>query len=431
MSAHDRRGRVKAVVTGLGATTPLGGDVAGTWEAMLRGESGIGLLDEAFSSGLLPPLPAGFARVEPGSGLGPEHRRLSRGARFAVTAATEAWKDAGLDTGSVAPQRIGVVVSAGSSDLTAVIDAWEALKTRGLNRVPPMTVPMIMGNSAAAAVSMRINAHTGAHATVNACSSGTQALATALEMIRRGDVDVAVAGGAEAPLHPVLLAGFAAMRALSQRVDDPRASCRPFDAERDGLVLAEGCGILVLEAEQHALRRGARIYAELAGAGVSSDAYHIVLPEPDGAGTARAVRASLDDAGVAPEFVTHVNANGTSTRVGDAAEGRAIRAVFGDTAHGPAVTANKSMIGHTIGAAGAIESIATVLSVHHGLIPPTRNFTRADEDPAIDIVHGRPRKLGSERIVAVKISAGFGGHNVALTFRGVPAKRAFDGPAAA
>jgi 3-oxoacyl-[acyl-carrier-protein] synthase II len=219
----------------------------------------------------------------------------------------------------------------------------------------------------------------------------------------------------------MVLSSFAAMRALSQRFDDPASACRPYDADRDGMVLGEGAGILVLESERHARERGARIYAELAGVGITSDAYHMVQPEPNGTGTAAAVRASLADAGVTPADVAHFNANGTATAPGDAAEARAVMAVFGDADRAPAVTANKSMTGHSLGAAGAIESITTVLALHHGLVPPTRNFTRLDEGLSVDVVHGSPLKLGPEQIVAVKNSAGFGGHNVALTFRIVSA----------
>ncbi|WP_369248164.1 beta-ketoacyl synthase [Streptomyces sp. R41] len=415
--------RTKVVITGLGETTALGGDVASTWDAMVRGDSGIHLLDDEPWAKELPPLLGGRVRVEPGPGL--EHkqrRRLSRTAQFAVTAASEAWNDAGLDDASVPPQRVAVVVSAALGDMTSIIDGWELLKQRGWKRVPPMTVPMSMGNGSAAAVALLVNARVGVHATVNACSSGTQALVTAADLIRRGDADIVVAGGAEAPLHPMVLSSFAAMRALSQRADDPASACRPYDAERDGMVLGEGAGILVLESEQHARERGARIYAELAGVGISSDAYHMVQPEPNGAGTATAVRASLDDAAVSPADVAHFNANGTATVPGDAAEARAVQAVFGDASQGPAVTANKSMTGHSLGAAGAIESITTILALHHGLVPPTRNFTRLDEDLSVDVVHGTPLKLGNEQIIAVKNSAGFGGHNVALTFRGVAAR---------
>jgi 3-oxoacyl-[acyl-carrier-protein] synthase II len=420
MNGEGHRERVKAVVTGLGATTPLGGDVASTWEAMLRGESGISLLDDESWARLVPTMLAGRVRVEPGAALEPiQRRRLGRCAQLAVTAADEAWKDAGLDDAAVSPQRVGVVVSASMGDMTVITDSWETLKDRGWKRIPPMAVPMAMGNSAASAVSMLIDAHAGVHATVNACSSGTQALATALDMIGCGLADVVVAGGAEAPLHPLVISGFGAMRALSQRSDDPAAASRPFDEGRDGLVLGEGSGVLILESAEHAVRRGARIYAELAGAGVSSDAFHIVAPEPNGAGSATAIRAALADADVAPADVAHVNAQGTSTLLSDTAEGRAIRAVFGDAAQGPALTANKSMLGHSLGAAGAIESIATVLSIYHAVVPPTRNFTRLDDDLSVDVVHGGPRPLKGEEIVAVKNSAGFGGHNVALTFRGI------------
>lgn len=410
----------KVVVTGLGETTPLGGTVATTWDAMLRGESGLSLLEDESWAKDLPPLLGGRAKVDPGTGL--EHqqrRRLSRSAQFAVTAAAEAWADAGLDDSTAIPSRVAVAVSAALGDMTSIIDGWEILKTRGWRRVPPMTVPMSMGNGSAAAVALLVNARLGVHATVNACSSGTQALVTAAELIRRGEADVVVAGGAEAPLHPMVLSSFAAMRALSQRFDDPASACRPYDADRDGMVLGEGAGILVLESERHARERGARIYAELAGVGITSDAYHMVQPEPNGTGTAAAVRASLADAGVTPADVAHFNANGTATAPGDAAEARAVMTVFGhaDATQGPAVSANKSMTGHSLGAAGAIESITTVLALHHGLVPPTRNFTRLDEGLSVDIVHGSPLKLGPEQIVAVKNSAGFGGHNVALTFR--------------
>jgi 3-oxoacyl-[acyl-carrier-protein] synthase II len=334
-----------------------------------------------------------------------------------MVAAAEAWADAGLDNGSATPSRVAVAVSAALGDMTSIIDGWETLKARGWRRVPPMTVPMSMGNGSAAAVALLVNARLGVHATVNACSSGTQALVTAAELIRRGDADIVVAGGAEAPLHPMVLSSFAAMRALSQRFDDPASACRPYDTERDGMVLGEGAGILVLESERHARERGARIYAELAGVGITSDAYHMVQPEPNGTGTAAAVRASLADAGVTPAEVAHFNANGTATAPGDTAEARAVMAVFGVADQGPAISANKSMTGHSLGGAGAIESITTVLALHHGLVPPTRNFTRLDEGLSVDVVHGNPRKLGPEQIVAVKNSAGFGGHNVALTFR--------------
>jgi 3-oxoacyl-[acyl-carrier-protein] synthase II len=412
------REQTKVVVTGLGATTPLGGDVAATWDGLLRGESGVRVLDDEPWTEEMPPVLGGRIKVEPGAGLDhQQRRRFSRSAQLAVTAAGEAWSDAGLDDASVNPHRVAVAVSAALGDMNSIINGWEALKERGWRRVPPMTVPMSMGNGSAAAVALMIDARVGVHTSVNACSSGTQALATAAELIRRGDADIVVAGGTEAPLHPLVLASFAAMRALSTRLDDPAAASRPFDADRDGMVLGEGSGILVLESERHARERGARIYAELAGVGITSDAYHMVQPDPNGAGSTLAVRAALKEAGVSPEEVAFYNANGTATLPGDAAEAKTVRDVFGE-GRGPAVTALKSMTGHTLGAAGAIESIGTVLGLHHGLVPPTRNFGRLDEGVELDVVHGSPLKLGDEQSVAVKNSFGFGGHNVALVFRG-------------
>jgi 3-oxoacyl-[acyl-carrier-protein] synthase II len=351
--------------------------------------------------------------------LPPRARLATALTLVAVTAAAEAWRDAGLEGGRIEPGRVAVVVSAALGDMNAMINGWELLKTKGWRRVPPLTVPMSMGNGAAGAVALAVRARAGVHATVNACSSGTQGLALAADLIRRGAADVVVAGGAEAPLHPLVLSSFAAMRALSGRVDDPASAPRPFDADRDGMVLGEGSGLLVLESGEHARRRGARVYAALAGVGISSDAYDMVQPQPDGSGTAAALRASLADAGVRPEEVGHLNANGTATVPGDAAEGRGMLAVFGPGTAGPAVSATKSMTGHSLGAAGAIESIATVLALHSGVVPVTRNLTRPDEDLPLDVVRDTPRKLAAEANVAVKNSAGFGGHNVALTFRGV------------
>jgi 3-oxoacyl-[acyl-carrier-protein] synthase II len=421
--------RTRVVVTGLGATTALGGDVASTWAAMLRGENGIRRLDDQPWAATLPTQIGGVARVEPDLGLAPLQRvRLSRTAQLAVTAASEAWIDAGLDAFPVTPHRVAVIVATAMVDMTALINGWEALKDRGFDRVPPLTASWAMGNAAAAAVSMAMNARAGAVTAVSACSSGAQALATAADNIRRGVVDVAVAGGAEAPLHPLVLASFAAMRALSRRVDEPAAASRPFDAERDGMVLGEGAGILVLESEAHARERGARIYGELAGVGISSDAYDMVRPEPNGAGTVRAVQESLADAGLSPADVAHLNANGVATAATDAAEARAVRRVFGDAGTAPAVTANKSMIGHCMGAAGAVESITTVLSLHHGMVPPTRNFTALDQDLSIEVVHGAPLKLDGGQTVAVKLATGFGGHNVALTFRAAGSRPPFDSP---
>jgi 3-oxoacyl-[acyl-carrier-protein] synthase II len=416
-AGHERR---QVVVTGLGATTPIGGDVASTWNAMLRGDSGVRLLDSPWVKDV--PIPLGApVLVEPGAALQPiQRRRLDRCGQLAVTAAVEAWSNAGLDDVPIAPHRIGVVVSTAIGGMTTLINSYETWKTKGWSRIYPLAVPMFMVNGPAAAVGLLLNARAGIHATISACASGTQAIATAAEMIRSGVADVVVAGGADAPLHPLVMSGFAAMRVLSQRVDEPASASRPYDARRDGFVLGEGAGVLVLEAMDHATQRGARIYAELAGVGITSDAYHMVQPDPSGLENAVAIRASLADAGASAADVTHLNANAASTVPGDAAEARALVSVFDGTAGGPAVSANKSMIGHTLGAAGAIESVATVLAIHHGVAPATINFEYPDPGLLIDVVNGRPRTLAGNEVVAVKNSAGFGGHNAALTFRGVP-----------
>jgi 3-oxoacyl-[acyl-carrier-protein] synthase II len=413
-------GRRRVVVTGLGATTALGGDVADTWNALLRGDSGVRLLDEPWAKDV--PFPLGApVLVEPGAALQPlQRRRLDRCGQLAVTAAVEAWTDAGLDDAAIAPDRVGVAVSTAMGGIATLVDGYETWKAKGWSRIYPVAIPMMMVNGPAAAVGLLLSARAGVHATVSACASGTEAITTAVRMIRDGQADVVVAGGADAPVHPVVLCGFAVMRALSQRVAEPTLASRPYDAERDGFVLGEGAGVLVLEAQEHARRRGARIYAELAGIGISSDAYHMVQPEPTGLASAAAIRTSLADAGVTAADVAHVNANAASTVPGDAAEARALRSVFGDATTGPAVSANKSMTGHTLGAAGAIEAIATVLTIHHGVVPATVNFGRPDDGVVIDVVHGAPRKLSGNEIIAVKNSAGFGGHNVALTFRAVP-----------
>ncbi|MPZ28229.1 MAG: beta-ketoacyl-ACP synthase II [Micromonosporaceae bacterium] len=420
-------GRRRVVVTGLGATTPLGGDVTSTWQAMLRGDNGIRRLSEPWVDQVPIPLGAPVLR-EPGPGLSPvQRRRIDRCGQLAVTAAQEAWSDAGFDGTAVAPDRTGVAISTAMGGISTLIGGYETWKARGWRRIHPAAIPMAMANAPAAVVGLLLGARAGIHAMVSACASGAHAIATAADMIRAGHADVVVTGGADAPLHPLVLSGFATMRALSQRVSEPAAASRPYDAGRDGFVLGEGAGVLVLEAEEHASRRGARVYAELAGVGITSDAYHLAHPEPTGVVNATAIRTSLAAAGVTAAEVEHVNANATSTVPGDAAEARALASVFGEAAGGPAVSANKSMTGHTLGAAGAIESIATVLAIRDGVAPATANFARPDRDVAIDVVHGAPRPLGGSEIVALKNSTGFGGHNVAITFRGRPmAARARD-----
>jgi 3-oxoacyl-[acyl-carrier-protein] synthase II len=407
----------KVVVTGIGATTPLGGDVPTTWQAALNGTSGARTMTHdwveatqlpvTFACELAVPVTEVLTRVET--------KRLDPVGQMAMVAAREAWQDAGAP--ELDGDRLGVVVATGIGGIWTLLTAYDTLKEKGPRRVLPLTVPMLMGNSAAAYVSLELGARAGVHTTVSACASGAEAVAAGLDMIRSGRADVVVAGGSEACTHPLPIAGFAAMQALSTRNDSPEAASRPYDTARDGFVLGEGSALLVLEAEDHARARGARIYAELAGAGLTSDAYHIAAPDPEGTGAARAITAALAEADASPADVVHLNAHATSTPVGDIAESKAVRQALGEATDSVAVSATKSMTGHLLGAAGALESIFTVLALHHRLAPPTINIDDLDPDVMLDVVRKGPRTLPGGDLLAVNNSFGFGGHNVALAFR--------------
>jgi 3-oxoacyl-[acyl-carrier-protein] synthase II len=409
----------RVVITGLGATSPLGGDVKSTWDGVLHGRSGAVGLDPEWVSRY--DLPVSFAcrLAEPAEErlTRSESKRLDPSGRYALVASREAWADAGRP--DVEPERLGVALASGIGGVWTLLDAYDTLRDRGPRRVLPMTVPMLMPNGPAAAVGLELGARAGVRAPVSACSSGAEAIAMALDMIRSGKADVVVAGGTEAAIHPVPVAGFAAMHALSTRNDEPEGASRPYDVDRDGFVLGEGAGVLVLESEEHAKARGARVYGELAGAGITSDAHHIAAPDPVGAGASRAMRAALEDADLAPRDVVHVNAHATSTPVGDVAEVAAIRAALGDATDGVAVSATKSMTGHLLGAAGALEAILTVLALEQRVAPPTINLDNRDPDVDLDVVGATPRPLGDGDLVGINNSFGFGGHNVALAFRGV------------
>ncbi|GAB3211995.1 beta-ketoacyl-ACP synthase II [Marinactinospora thermotolerans] len=408
----------EVVVTGLGATTPLGGDVASTWSALLEGQSGIRTIEEDWVKDL-PVHFAGAVAVEPSEKL-PRHRmrRLDRTQQFALIAAQEAWEDAGAP--EVDPLRLGAVVSSGIGGILTILEQYDTFREKGWKRVSPFTVPMLMPNSPAAAVSLEFSARAGAHAPVSACASSAEAIADAIAMIRSGRADIVIAGGTEAALHPLNIASFASMRALSTRNDDPQRASRPFDVNRDGFVMSEGAGIIVLESAEHARARGARVYAVAAGAGYSNDAHDIVQPDPAGTGQARAITAALADADLQPHDIAHVNAHATSTPAGDVGETVAIRSALGDSAADQvAVTSTKSMTGHLLGGAGAVESIATVLALYHGQIPPTINIDELDPGVVVDIVRDKPRDLSAGAVAALNESFGFGGHNVAVAFRRV------------
>jgi 3-oxoacyl-[acyl-carrier-protein] synthase II len=402
------------VVTGLGATTPLGGDVPSTWEAALAGTSGARTLDNDWAERY--EIPVNFAatiKVKPEEVLKrPELKRMDPSAQYAVIAAREAWQDAGAP--EVEGERLGSVVSSGIGGVWTLLDGWDTLRERGARRMLPMTVPMLMPNSPTAFVSLDIGAKAGAHALVSACASGAEAIGYGMEMIRTGRADVVVCGGTEATIHPMPIAAFAASRTLSLRNDDPQAASRPYDVDRDGFVIGEGAAVVVLESAEHAAARGARVYARIAGVGLSADAYHITSPDPEGTGQVSAMRRALADADVTSRDVVHVNAHATSTKVGDLTETASIRSLMGGEADHVRLSATKSMTGHLLGGAGALETLFTVRAVSERLAPPTINVENPDPELQVPLVRDTPEKLPDGDIVAINNSFGFGGHNVAL-----------------
>ena len=404
------------VVTGIGATSPLGGDVASTWKALLAGESGVTTLEHEWVEKYeLPVTFAGQAKVKAEDVLErQEFKRLDPSAQLALISAREAWADAGAP--DVGPERILVDYATGIGGLWTLLDGWDTLREKGPRRVLPMTIPMLMPNAAAAAVSMALGGRGGARTVVSACASGTESIANAYEHLQLGLADVVVAGGTEAVIHPLPIAAFAAMQALSKRNDDPARASRPYDVDRDGFVLGEGAATIVLETKEHAEARGAKIYAELAGSGVTSDSYHITAPDPEGLGASRAVMAALAQAGATPNDVTHINAHATSTPVGDIAEFHALKAVFGDRVHSIPVSATKAATGHLLGGTGALEAVFSILAVQERIAPPTINLDNQDEQISLDVVTA-PRDLGSGPQLAISNSFGFGGHNAVVAFR--------------
>lgn len=406
------------VVTGIGATSPLGGDVASTWKALLAGESGVTTLEHDWVEKYeLPVTFAGQAKVKAEEVLDrQEFKRLDPSAQLALISAREAWADAGAP--QVDPERILVDYATGIGGLWTLLDGWDTLREKGPRRVLPMTIPMLMANAAAAAVSMALGGKGGARTVVSACASGTESIANAYEHLQLGLADVVIAGGTEAVIHPLPIAAFAAMQALSKRNDDPARASRPYDVDRDGFVLGEGAATIVLETKEHAEARGAKIYAELAGSGVTSDSYHITAPDPEGLGASRAVLAALAQAGASPDDVTHINAHATSTPVGDIAEFHALRAVFGDRVGSIPVSATKAATGHLLGGTGALEAVFAILAVYERTAPPTINLDNQDPSIPLDVVTSA-RDLGKGPQLAISNSFGFGGHNAVVAFRSV------------
>ncbi|WP_020385813.1 beta-ketoacyl-[acyl-carrier-protein] synthase family protein [Kribbella catacumbae] len=409
--------KTRVVITGLGATTPIGGDVASTWEALLAGKSGAKLLTADWVEEL-PVKIAAPAAVEPTEVIERvKARRLDRNAQFALVAAREAWADSGLADVELDKTRLGVAIATGIGGLLTTLNNYDLLQ-KGPRRVSPLAIPMLMPNSAAANVGLELGALAGVQTPVSACASSNEAISLAADQIRLGRADIVVAGGAEGSIAGLPLAAFGQMMALSKRNDDPERASRPWDVDRDGFLLGEGAGVLVLETYEHAVARGAKIYAEFAGAGITADGHDIVQPDPTGSGAERAMLQALREGDLATGDIVHINAHATSTPVGDVAEAIAIRKALGKAADQAVATAPKSMIGHLLGAAGAVESIATVLALHHRVVPPTINLDKVDDGVDLDIATEQ-RKLADGDIAALNNSFGFGGHNVALAFKSI------------
>jgi 3-oxoacyl-[acyl-carrier-protein] synthase II len=404
----------RVVVTGLGALTPIGKNVSETWANALAGKSGIVKINQPWAEGLAAQI-AGLVTVDPFEVLDRvSARRMDRSTQLGVIAVKEAWSDAGSP--DIDKERLGVFFGTGIGGLSTVLEQYDILNSRGPDRVNPMTVPMIMPNSAAAMVGLEVGARAGVHSPVSACATSAEAIAGALEMIRNNRADIVVAGGTEACVNRLAIAAFASMRALSTRNEEPELASRPYDLARDGFVMGEGAGALILEEEQHALKRGAKIYGVVSGTGMSSDGYHIAAPEPEGAGASRAMKFALKDANAKASDVCHVNAHATSTPVGDIAEYKAMRSALGDALDNVVVTATKSMTGHLLGGAGAVESVFTIMGLKEGLIPPTLNLDNQDPEIQVNVAKNVPFKLASDANFALNNSFGFGGHNVCIAF---------------
>ncbi|HYF74567.1 MAG TPA: beta-ketoacyl-[acyl-carrier-protein] synthase II [Nocardioides sp.] len=409
----------RVVVTGLGVTSPVGGDVASTWDALINGRSGVRHLSDDWVEEM-PVKIAGRIAVEPSEVLERvKARRLDRSSQFAMVAAMQAWADAGLESavqdGGLDGDRVGVAMASGIGGVTTLLDNYDALREKGPRRVSPLAVPMLMPNAPAANISLYVGARAAVNTPVSACASGNEAIALALDQIRLGRADVVLAGGTEAAIHPLPMAAFANMMALSKNTGDPTTVSRPWDTARDGFVLGEGAGVLVLESEEHALARGARIYATVLGAGITADSHDIAQPDPAGRGGARAILRALAEAEIGPGDIAHINAHATSTPQGDIAEGLMIHATLGAHAGDVVVTSTKSMTGHLLGGAGALESVATVLALHHRVSPPTINLDDLDPQVELDIAT-KARDLPLGDIAALNNSFGFGGANVAVAF---------------
>jgi 3-oxoacyl-[acyl-carrier-protein] synthase II len=406
----------RVVITGVGAVTPVGNTAEEFWQALMEGRPGIGPITRFDTTGFDTRIAGELKGFDPLKYIDKkDDRKFDPFLKYAVASAAMAVEDAALKTDKVEATRFGVLVGSGIGGLETLLDNYEALRTKGPDRVSPFLIPMLIVNMASGAISMRLGAKGPNTAVVTACATGNHAIGDAAKIIQRGDADVMIAGGAEAIIIPLAIAGFSQMKAMSTRNDDPAHASRPFDAERDGFVCGEGAGIMVLESLEHASRRGARIYAEIVGYGMTGDAHHMTAPDPEGDGAARAMSAALRDAGLDPSAVGYINAHGTSTPYNDKFETIAIKRVFGEHARTLAVSSTKSMTGHLLGAAGGIEAIATTFAIHRGMLPPTINYEKPDPDCDLDYVPNHARQQEVE--VALSNAFGFGGTNATLAFR--------------
>ncbi|MDE0593106.1 MAG: beta-ketoacyl-ACP synthase II [Dehalococcoidia bacterium] len=406
----------RVVVTGIGLVTPVGSDRKTTWDSLLQGKSGIDYISLFDAEGFESRIAAEVNDFDAAPILGrKEARRLDRFAQFACVAALEALEDAGLDMTTEDPDRVGVLIGSGVGGIITITEQHKILLNKGPKRVSPFLVPMMLGDMASGQVSMMIGAKGPNFSSVSACATGTDSIGEALEMIRRGRADVVIAGGTEAAVCEIGVAGFNSCMALSTRNDDPQTASRPFDSGRDGFVLGEGAGLVVLESLEHAEKRGANVLAELAGYGASSDAHHVTQPHPEGEGAARAMKWAIEDAKLVPENVDYINAHGTSTPLNDKFETIAMKRMYGDHAYNLKISSTKSMTGHLLGAAGGIEAAFSVLAIKEGIIPPTINLDNSDPDCDLDYV---PNKAIKQKVnVAMSNSLGFGGHNASLVFK--------------
>lgn len=406
----------RVVITGLGVVTPIGMGIDEYWESLISGKSGIGKIEKFDSSEFSSQIAGEVKNFDPREFFNPKSaRRMDKSTQFALAAAIMAARDSGIDFSNYDPYKVGVVLGSGIGGMETLDKQFRTMLEKGPGRVSPLFIPMMISNILAGQVGIEFKIKGPNMVITTACASSTHALGTAYKLIRDGDADVMISGGAEAAITPLALAGFCSMRALSTRNDEPEKSSRPFDKNRDGFVMGEGAGILILEHIESAEKRGAKIYGEIVGFGMSADAYHITAPDPEGEGAAKSMEFALKNAGVSPSDIDYINAHGTSTPLNDKLETLAIKKIFGEYAYKVAISSNKSMLGHLLGGAGGVEAAATLLTIKNGIIPPTINYETPDPECDLDYVPNKARKQDVN--MAISNSFGFGGHNATLVFK--------------